>query len=270
MRMIDFLHLIDPSLNPQRAKIHLATPYGEKNPLDLYLAGGFEEYQRHQNQRNFGRQYVISLIALPARDQWLYAGVYISKGAEEKVVPDGFYYDLEEQSAFSEFNGRLIVGFERPGRQSYLNAENWVDRMRVAEILPRRMSIGEFPGFRKVNLTRAELGLIVNQGLESWRSALSSVAGVYLISDTRGGKLYVGSACGEGGIWQRWCEYSRNGHGGNVELRMALQDDTQRAEGFRYSVLEIADIHASDNDILQRESHWKEILLTRDHGLNSN
>jgi hypothetical protein len=36
------------------------------------------------------------------------------------------------------------------------------------------------------------------------RGALSSVAGVYLISDTLDGRLYVGSASGQGSFWQRW------------------------------------------------------------------
>jgi hypothetical protein len=38
----------------------------------------------------------------------------------------------------------------------------------------------------------------------------------------------------------------------------------------QYSVLEIADTHTSEKEILARESHWKEVLLTRIHGLNSN
>jgi hypothetical protein len=49
-------------------------------------------------------------------------------------------------------------------------------------------------------------------------TALASVAGVYLISDTLTGKLYVGSATGEGGIWGRWCQYV-DGHGHNIQLK---------------------------------------------------
>lgn len=54
-------------------------------------------------------------------------------------------------------------------------------------------------------------------------------------------------------------------------MKALLQKEGQgRAINFRYSILEIADVHASAEDILQRESHWKNILLTRTNGLNRN
>ena len=37
---------------------------------------------------------------------------------------------------------------------------------------------------------------------------------------------------------------------------------------FQYSILEIADTHASDDDILDRESYWMKVLKTREFGLN--
>ena len=111
----------------------------------------------------------------------------------------------------------------------------------------------------------------MKQSIDSWRAALSSVAGVYVISDTATGQLYVGSACGEGGIWQRWSDYAYSGHGGNKEIQALIAlDGLERAKNFRYAVLEIADTHASEKDILARESHWKDVLMSREHGLNSN
>ncbi len=66
---------------------------------------------------------------------------------------------------------------------------------------------------------------MVSQKPESWWAALSEVSGIYLITDKSSGKHYIGSAYGEGGIWSRWCEYSRSGHGNNKELRSLLQGD---------------------------------------------
>lgn len=183
------------------------------------------------------------------------------------------YYALHEDESFEELNGRLVVSFRRPGRQSqsYLNAERWMEDIGVSELFRERLSIGEFPGFRAVNLSYGELQLIVRQSLQSWRTALSNVSGVYLISDTMTGQLYVGSAYGDGGIWQRWSQYGTDGHGGNSELRrLIVTDGIQRAESFRFSVLETADLHASMEDLLNREIHWKNVLLSRDHGLNQN
>jgi hypothetical protein len=142
--------------------------------------------------------------------------------------------------------------------------------MTVHEIRAEPMHLEEFPGFKKVDLEFPDLEVIVRQNTTSWRTVLSNVAGVYLISDPDSGKLYVGSATGEGGIWSRWCQYV-DGHGNNVELRKLVGElGKERARGFRFSILEIADLHASLEEVLARESHWKRILLSRSHGFNAN
>ena len=115
------------------------------------------------------------------------------------------------------------------------------------------------------------MDIIVSQQIESWKAALSNIAGVYLITDIGTGKLYVGSATGQNGIWQRWCEYSDNGHGGNKELSALLKEKGSKySKNFQYSILEIADTHASTDDVLNRESHWKNILCSKNHGYNGN
>lgn len=271
MRVVDFIGLMDPEVRSERTKVHLVTWNGKEDPLDVYLAGKFDEWQRWQTKRNFERTLVIALIGLPGGQRWLYAGVHDSTGCDWVEDRKLYYYRLLERPLCSEFNGRLVVRFARPGRQSYLNADRWADQLLIESIRPERLTIAEFPGFKGVNLSKVELDVVVTQGLESWRAALSSVAGVYLISDSTSGELYVGSASGEGGIWQRWCQYAATGHGGNVELRQLLQDDSsERAAALRFSILEIADVHASLEEILERESHWKNVLLTRTHGLNAN
>ncbi len=261
-------------LIPGHSKVHVATWNGEEDPLDVYLSGKFDEWQRWQTKKNFERQYVISLIKLPQTDRWLFAGVYRSQGSEwlsEEGECGLYYYNLVEDSSCIELAGRMVAQFTRSGRQSYLNAENWTDEIILAEIYAERLTVGEFPGFRAVNLSREQLELIVNQSLESWRTALSNVAGVYLISDTVSGGLYVGAAYGEGGIWQRWQKYVTTGTGGNKELQNLLTEHgEQHLSAFHYSILEIADIHTGKDDILRREVHWKDVLLTRSHGLNAN
>lgn len=272
MRVTDLIALLDPEVTPQNTKIHLAGWNGREDPLDVYLAGGFDEWQCQQTRKNFGRRFVIGLISLGG-NRWLYAGTYTSEGCEpvQNNPLWKYCYRMQKRQACSEFNGRLIAEFNRPGRQSYLKLDGCADQLVISEILREPMSIGQFPGFKVVDLTKGQLDTIVSQELESWRAALSNVAGVYLISDTISGQLYVGSATGEGGIWQRWCQYSANGHGGNRELKQLIERDQENgASGFHYSILEIADTHASFEEILQRESHWKKILLARSHGLNAN
>ena len=277
MRIFDMIRLLVPEIEPHTTKVHLAGHNGLEDPLDVFLAGDFPAWQKTQNQKNFERPYILSLIKMPQRDRWLFAGVHRVLG-QATWGPDAWVgrgecwnYPLEEMEAASQLTGRLVINFTRPGRNSYLIAEKWIDAITLAEIYARRRSIGEFPGYRSVALTFDELRLVAGQGLASWRAALSSVGGVYLISDTESGDLYVGSATGAGGIWQRWSDYAATGHGGNVELRALVNGDgIDRAKPFRFSILEIADVHTGEADVLARESHWKSVLLSREHGLNGN
>lgn len=272
MQLFQMLQLLDAGIVPDRCKIHLAGWNGEEDPIDVYFAGRFDEWQSWQTKRNFERPLVVSLIALPQTNHWLFAGVHDAKGCEWMKEQKLYKYRLSRRPGPNALDGRLIVRFERPGRQSYLRGENWSQAIGVAEMRPERLRIAEFPGYSSTMLTKPRLDIVVKQGIESWRAALANVAGVYVIADQRTGKLYVGSATGKEGIWSRWCAYSATGHGGNSELIALLKKEgAAYADNFQFGVLEIADTHASTDDILRRESHWKDLLLTRaPHGYNAN
>ena len=273
MRVFDFLAIMNPSIDPKETKVHLATKGSSDHPLDLYRIdiGKFEEWQRWQTRKNFERKFVLSLITMPGQHRWLFAGVYYSSGAQWLEKDGYYYYKLTEDQSCTEMNGRLVVTFSRSGRQSYLKAEKWCDKILLSEIFAEPLSIDEFPSYKSVNITRDQLELIVQKSPESWRTALSSIPGIYLISDTESGKPYVGSASGEEGIWQRWSDYADNGHGGNEELKKLIADKgPEYAKNFRYSILEIIDVYASPDEIDRRESHWKDILMSRTHGWNRN
>jgi hypothetical protein len=271
MRTFDLLGLVAPEVAPKATKIHLATWNGEDDPLTLLRTGGFEEWQRWQTKRNFEREFVVALIDMPETDRWMFGGAYRAKGSvvvQGRTKP-GHLYDLENIGACAEFVGRLVCAFKRPSRQSYLNAEAWVADIAVAEILREPVSVEDFPGFKAVHLSKVELDTIIGRQLTSWHAALSSVGGVYLVTDAEGGKLYVGSAYGEEGLWQRWTAYSTTGHAGNVHMRELLRElGSEHASHFQFSILEIADLGSKKEPILKRESHWKRVLLTRQHGLN--
>ena len=109
-----------------------------------------------------------------------------------------------------------------------------------------------------------KLQLTIGQNLGSWRGALSNMKGVYLISDTLHGKLYVGRATGEKGIWQRWRDYAVSAHGGNKDLKAVLEEKgKEHVHNFKYSVVEIADNYANDLYVLERELYWKGVLLSK-------
>lgn len=92
---------------------------------------------------------------------------------------------------------------------------------------------------------------------------------VYLIVDTKTGKKYVGSAYGNDMLLGRWRNYIANGHGGNKLLKSL--DFEYIKENFKYSILEIFKSSVDDEIIINRESFWKEVLLTRtEFGYNDN
>lgn len=81
----------------------------------------------------------------------------------------------------------------------------------------------------------------------------------------------MGSATGESGIWQRWESYVNTGHGENDRLKELIQTiGIEYADNFQFTVLEIADSLSTDDDIIRRESYWKQVLQSREHGYNSN
>ena len=69
MNMLQFLQAMNPSFDPEEAKLHLATHSETLNrqAIDIYIAGEFDEWQCWNDPGNFNREYVISLISLPPR-----------------------------------------------------------------------------------------------------------------------------------------------------------------------------------------------------------
>lgn len=272
MNLFDIIQLHLPQATATNYKLHLAVSNGREDPLDVFFAGNFEKWQSWQGQKNFERPYIVSLIKLPGSDRWLFARCYEQLGRSwvEEPAPHHSYKTREVQET-TALAGRVVVQFHRSGRASYLNADRWAPDLEVSELLPERMSVGTFPGYNHVRINKATLDLVTGQEVASWRGALSNVLGIYLITDTKTGKLYVGSATGQDGIWARWCGYSATGHGGNKDLRAVLKEKGREyAQGWQWSILEIADTHATDEEILARESHWKEVLDSREHGYNAN
>jgi hypothetical protein len=252
-------------------KIHCAT--GQKSPpLEAFFDGRWREWQEEQNQKNFECDRIVSLIQLDG-SRWLFAGVFevlgVTKGTRHN--PEGYRYSTREVPGLEHLTGRAIIRFDKQFRASYLIGPKYADQMHVVALHEQRMTVGEFPGFNAVLLSHAKLKTIVREGIESWLTALSNVAGVYVITDNSTGKQYVGSAYGGDGIWSRWTAYAKNGHGGNAELRTLHCDEgAGHADNFQYSILEVCDLNASEEFIIGRESHWKTVLRTREYGLNRN
>lgn len=254
-------------------KIHCATDNkaSDWRPLQAYFAGTFEVGQAHQAQKNFECENVLSLINLGTGKRWLYVGVYRVDGVRPDNECSGFLYTLTRLAGLEHLDGRAIIDFPKSFRASYLVGANYENELLVHAIREEKLSIADFPGFNCVRLSFDMLASIIRQDNPSWRAALANVAGVYVITDTKTGRLYVGSAYGGVGLWQRWTAYAKTGHGGNKELRELLNREGQDyAKNFQFSLVEVCDINANPDYVISRECHWKDVLMTREFGLNWN
>lgn len=244
------------------------------NWLDLY-----QRYQRKPVFHNI--QQIISFCGLPHNRAAFY-GVYKVAGhqpaAHGDVLPDcpwseewhretQFFYELERDERFDEFRNRVVIDWGRGTR-------GWQQKLRnksVFEILPTGRKLDAFDDFLEFTLTYAQLkDLFANEEAHrDWKIPLSNVAGIYLILATKTGNLYVGSAYGESGIWGRWRQYAKSGHGGNVKLQALLKSDSSYPESFRFSVLQIVARTMTRDKVLEIEAKYMKKLGTRATGLNS-
>jgi hypothetical protein len=170
-------------------------------------------------------------------------------------------FDLEATDLMADLRDRLVISWRSP-RTWRIKATTAAAYpvMEIADAEPVR-----FPGFDALTLDFPQLQAVVREHrYAAWRTALASVIGIYLITDTSDGRQYVGKADGAENLLQRWAAYAVNGHGGNVELRN-LNPAT-----FRLSVLRVFDPATPTAEIDAAERHYKHALDSRRHGLNRN
>lgn len=180
-----------------------------------------------------------------------------------EIASDGPWrlFDLECADLLTDLRNRLVIGWSAPRvwRVKAKTAASYpVKEIADAEPVP-------FPGFDALTLDHARLQAVVREHrYAAWRTALASVMGIYLVTDTRDGRHHVGKADGSENILQRWAAYAANGHGDNVELR------SLEPASFRFSLLRVFDPATPRSAIDAAESHVKHSLDSRRHGLNRN
>lgn len=178
------------------------------------------------------------------------------------------FYNLVPSQCLAAFRNRLVIDWSG-------GPINWAKRgeigtnMHVTEIANARAEA--FPGFDNLLLSYRELQTVMEDPrFEGWREVLKSVQGIYLISDTSTGQLYVGKADGGERILGRWGAYSKTGHGGNVALRDLDTLDISHRNHFQFSILRVFSPGASTSDVDAAEDHYKRALLSRQFGMNRN
>lgn len=225
----------------------------------------FLDYQNTQKKDVFKDvEYIVSFIgeeSMLAR----FIGVY--KIEDKAITSDGFKYEMSEVEGFEDLKERVIIRWENA-----ISWHQWIkNQMEVLEISPG-LHYKRFTDYFELILNFSELQEIIANQYPDWRQVLSAIKGIYLINDTNTGKLYIGSAYGDEGIWGRWSEYvATKGHGGNKALKELLNEDKEYAyKHFQFSILMLLPKTVTAEEAIRKEQLFKRKLGTNSFGLNNN
>lgn len=243
---------------------------GNWNPVEIFKNGNTEillagQYWNYQNRKSFKEgQITVGFIRLNESDLWLL--FHIGRITKDLNKLNAVGYEYESLPEFDKYLGRLIIRFKNTSQTMIRLAKSVINDCEVIQILPDIFDNDIFPGYDQVNLSWSELCRVISK--DGWKTALRNQKGVYLITDSSNGKMYVGSAYGDQMILGRWKSYVNTGHGGNVELKGL--DFEHIKLNFRYSILDIFKSTTDDQTIIAREYWWKRVLHTREFGYNKN
>ena len=286
IKLNDILQLSESELKKAKIRFMTDDKNGVFNPVGI---AGDEQKKEELNLKNlvhnrkgsisfFKDVIAIGFIRLPEnQDHWLMTGMV-------KVVKDNGLGNFAEAEYYKtkQYNFRLVVKYHKREQNGIRNAKDFINNLEVIELWRPDKSVAEkvFPGYKNVSVSYKELKRKIEIS-DEWRTALKSRKGVYLITDAKTGKLYVGSAYGDKGILGRWNTYltsgfdrdeKENGKYPNKELKELVDNYgiSYIQENFQYSILETFTDDVSDEYIIARESWWKDVLLTRVFGYNAN
>ncbi|WP_455670669.1 GIY-YIG nuclease family protein [Phocaeicola faecalis] len=238
--------------------------------IDLYNMyrterNAFLEYQNTQSRDVFkGVDYIVSFIG---EENTLARFIGVYKIDEKQALPDSYKYFMSEVSGYEDLKERVIIRWENA-----ISWNQWIkNEMEVLEISPG-LHYKRFTDYFDLILDFKELQEIVVENYKDWKIVLSAIKGIYLITDKNTGKLYVGSAYGEDGIWGRWKEYvATNGHGGNKSLKSLLDEDWEYAcKYFQFSILMLLPKTVTADEAVRKEQLFKTKLGSNSFGLNNN
>lgn len=252
-------------------KVHFAVSNGKEQPLDVFVRNqeewkGWNSWRGKKN--DFNRRYIFSLIRYYHQpDKWLFGGIF------EVIERRAKSYKVALVDGHQEYVGRLLIHYKDPGfRGRAFRLEKHFADLAVSQLFEKTYEGEAFCGYENIEHGFFQLESIFKQNKEDWKTPLENVKGIYLIVDTSNGKMYVGSAHGDAGIWSRWSCYLRTGHGYNDELTKLINKNGigYARANFQFSLLEFRSMKTDDKVIIDREQYWKRVLRTNEFGYNKN
>lgn len=274
------LNLTESEIENSRIELNMTEGSGGIAYIDKWLSLEQEEKDSgitecsywgwYGNKKNFNiGQTVFSFVKISS-DEWLFISA-----AEIVDVPAGSRAEVKIIERYVPLFGRLVIRYKKGNTYAryVFRLANIMENCTVKEILPCQYNGEQFEGYDRVHLPYRKLCDIFNgKIMPTYFEALKKVTGIYCLTDTKTGKLYIGSATGEEGVAQRWGNYLDSKHGGNKKL-IALYNEKGHEyfeEYFTYTLIEYFGLSYDPAKILEREQYWKKCFDTIKNGYNDN
>lgn len=276
----NIFHLSESEINNSRIELNMREGSGGIFYIDKWLSleqsvknSGISDcsyWGWYGNKRNFNiGQTVFSFIKM-SYDEWLFISA-----AEIVDVPESSRAKVKIIEKYKPLFGRLVIRYYKGNTYAryVFRMDKIIENCTVKEILPCQYNGEQFEGYDRVHLPYYKL-LDVFHGkiMPTYYEALKKVTGIYCLTDTKTGKLYIGSATGGEGVAGRWGNYLDSKHGGNKKL-IALYNDKGPSyfeENFTYTLIEYFGLSYDPSKIIEREQYWKLCLNTIKSGYNDN
>ncbi len=277
----EIFHLSEKEIANSKIELNMTEGKGGRPYIDIWLTAEADAKEsgtvkcsywgwHDEMKRNFHEGHtVFSFVRLTA-DEWLFVSA-----AEILDVPPNSRAKTRILGEYKPFFGRLVIRYKNKDRwgRYIFNMAGILDDCAVKEILPCPYSGEQFEGYDRVHLPFGRLADVFDgKIMPTYYEALQKITGIYCLTDTNTGMLYIGSATGEGGVAQRWGNYLESKHGGNKKL-IALYREKGASyfeEYFTFTLLEYFGLSYDPVKILEREQYWKRCFSTIQNGYNDN
>lgn len=277
----DILHLSPEEISNSKIELNMDAGRGGQAFLDRWLTHPEEDkangtckacsYWGWQGGRKnfFPGQWVFSFVRISA-EKWLFISA-----AQIIDTPANDWADAQVLDRFKPLFGRLVIKCNKGNKfaRYVFNLSKYLEQATVQEILPCIYSGELFEGYDRVHLPYHRLSdIFAGRILPTYYEALRKITGVYCLTDTHTGKLYIGSATGEEGVAQRWGNYLDSKHGGNKKLIALYNQEGEEyfEKYFTYTLLEYFGLSYDPIKVLEREQYWKCCFDTIKNGYNDN
>lgn len=214
----------------------------------------------------------VGLVQLDNNKKWL----LVTVGEVISVPKEPGACEYRQLPEYAPLLGRVIVSVAKGNTMGgwLFHLDTYLDKCKVIKICDKAYEEDKAFSLDSIHLNYDELkDTLEGRKNESLRNTLENIKGVYCLTDTKTGKLYIGSATSDGkGIAQRWGNYSATDTGGNKEFCALRDKDGGKyfRENFTFTVIEYFGMRFDDEKIRERERYWKRVFDTVKHGYNDN